>query len=108
MSYQQPPDDPYRPQHRQPSFTPGPQGPPSYAPQGQEPYYGQGAVPAAVVTRRLAVSRLNVLAARRLRRYRLPARPGATLERIYEKRPQADRLLIAELYGEGASPGAVA
>ena len=42
MSYQQPPDNPYRPQHRQPSFTPGPQGPPSYAPQGQEPYYGHG------------------------------------------------------------------
>lgn len=41
MSYQQPPDDPYRPQHRQPSFTPGPQGQSSYPPQGQQPPYGQ-------------------------------------------------------------------
>jgi hypothetical protein len=57
VSYQQPPDDPYRPQHRQPSFTPGPQGQPSYIPpQGQqplyrkpqEPNYGQGEMQPAV------------------------------------------------------------
>jgi hypothetical protein len=42
MSYQQPPDDPYRPQHRQPSFTPGPQGQQPPRRQPQEPYYGQG------------------------------------------------------------------
>jgi hypothetical protein len=57
MSYQQPPDDPYRPQHRQPSFTPWPQGlSSSYPPQGQqqpygqpqEPNYGQGEMQPAV------------------------------------------------------------
>jgi hypothetical protein len=41
MSYQQPPDDPYWPQHRQLSFTSGRQDQPSYAPQGQQPLYQQ-------------------------------------------------------------------
>ena len=60
MSYQQPPDDPYRPQHRQPQFAPGPQGQPLYPPQGQQPpyrqpqqpYYGQGETRPAVQDQR--------------------------------------------------------
>jgi hypothetical protein len=47
MSYQQPPDDPYRPEHRQPQFAPGPQGQPTYQ-QPPQPYYGQGEMRPAV------------------------------------------------------------
>ena len=56
MSYQQPPEDPYRGQQPRPSFTPYQQSQPSYGPpQGQGPgyqqppqaYYGPGEIQAA-------------------------------------------------------------